>query len=178
MSRLLIWLFFATLSLILLLQLRGIDAPLAAVTPGGILAYELSFTAERARAILEVWRIAGVTESARVSLGVDVGFLLVYPWFFRHSVQLLRTPRFVMDGGRMHRVGGILGLVVLACTPLDLLENWALWQQIEHGASGTLAALAGGAASLKFALVLVTTLWCLVALSRRFVNPSPTSAHG
>ena len=178
MSRLLSWLFFATLSLILLLQLRGIDGPLSAVTPGGILAYEFAFTADRAKALLDVWRIAGVTESARVSLGVDVGFLLVYPWFFWWSVRLLRTPRFVVTGSLMHRAGGALGTAVLACTPLDAFENWCLWRMIEDGPSGTLALLAGVAASAKFVLVLVTALWCLLALSRRFVNPSPTSTHG
>jgi hypothetical protein len=172
MSRLLTWLFFATLSLILLLQLRGIDAPLSAVTPGGILAYELAFTADRAKAILDLWRIAGVTESARVSLGVDVGFLLVYPWFFWLSVRLLRIPRFVVSGSTMDRAGAVLGSAVLACTPLDAFENWALWRMIEDGPSGTLAMLAGVAASAKFVLVFATALWCLVALSRRFVNRS------
>ena len=178
MSRLLTWLFFATLSLILLLQLRGIDAPLSAVTPGGIVAYELAFTADHAKAILDVWRIAGVTESARVSLGVDVGFLLVYPWFFWWSVRLLRTPRFTATGSTMYRAGGVLGAAVLACMPLDAFENWCLWRMIENGPSGTMAMLAGVAASAKFALVLATALWCLVALSRRFVNSSPTPTHG
>jgi hypothetical protein len=178
MSRLLTWLFFATLSLTLLLQLRGIDAPLSAVTPGGIVAFELAFTADRAKAILDVWRIAGVTESARVGLGVDVGFLLVYPWFFWWSVRLLRTPRFVVTGSTMHRAGGVLGTAVLACTPLDAFENWCLWRMIEEGPSGPLAMIAGVAASIKFALVLSAVVWCLIALSRRFVNPSPTSSHG
>lgn len=178
MSRLLTWLFFATLSLILLLQLRGLDAPLAAVTPGGILAYEFAFTADRAKAMLDVWRIAGVTEQARVSLGVDVGFLLVYPWFFRWSVRVLRIPRFVVTGSTMDRAGGVLGAAVLACTPLDAFENWCLWRMLEDGATGTLALLAGISASLKFVLILMTALWCLVALSRRFVNPSHTPSHG
>ena len=78
----------------------------------------------------------------------------------------------------MDRAGGALGTAVLACTPLDAFENWCLWRMIEDGPSGTLALLAGVAASAKFVLVLATALWCLVALSRRFVNPSPTSSHG
>lgn len=178
MSRLLAWLFFATLSLILLLQLRGIDAPLVAVTPGGIVAYELAFTAERARAILEVWRIAGVTESARVSLGVDAGFLLVYPWFFRWSIRLLRRPGFSDAGTRFDAAGAKLATAVLACTPLDAAENWWLWRMIEQGPSGTLAALAGVAATLKFLLVTAATLWCLTALSRRLLHPPSSTSHG
>ena len=174
MSRLLTWLFFATLSLILLLQLRGIDAPLTAVTPGGIVAYELAFTAPRAGAMLDTWRIAGVTESARVSLGVDVGFLLVYPWFFWWSVRLLHTPRFVRAGSALDRLGARLGVAVLVCMPLDAIENWCLWRMIENGASAPQAALAGSAASLKFLLLLVTSVWCLVVLSRRFTHSAPS----
>ena len=178
MSRLLGWLFFATLSLILLLQLRGIDAPLVAVTPGGIVAFELAFTAARAQEILAVWQSAGVTESARVSLGVDVGFLLVYPWFFRWSVALLRRPRFSEPGTTSDRLGATLGGAVLACTPLDALENWSLWRMIETGPTSTLAALAGTAATIKFLLVLAATLWCLTALSKRLLRSSPSPTHG
>lgn len=178
MSRALVWLFFATLSLILLLQLRGIDAPLAAVTPGGIVAYELAFTAERARGILDIWRIAGVTEQARVSLGVDVGFLLVYPWFFRYTVRLLRTPGFSTPGTTFDRFGQTLGTAVLACLPLDALENGLLWHMLETGATSWGAALAGSAATLKFLLLLVTTFWCLAALSRRLTRSSSSPTHG
>lgn len=178
MSRLFAWLFFATLSLILLLQLRGIDAPLSAVTPGGIVAYELAFTAQRAREILDLWKISGVTESARVSLGVDVGFLLVYPWFFRWSIQLLRRPRFSDAGTTLDTVGVKLGTAVLACIPLDGLENWCLWRMIENGPSTSMAALAGVSASLKFLLVFAATLWCLTALSRRILHSPPTPSHG
>lgn len=178
MSRAFVWLFFATLSLILLLQLRGLDGPLAAVTPGGIVAYELAFTAERARGILDIWRIAGVTEQARVSLGVDVGFLLVYPWFFRYTVRLLRSPRFSTPGTTFDRLGQILETAVLACMGLDALENWLLWRMLETGATNSGAALAGGAATLKFLLVLLTTLWCLTALSRRLTRSSNSPTHG
>ncbi len=178
MSRLLTWLFFATLSLILLLQLRGLDAPLSAVTPGGIVAYELAFTADRAQAMLDLWRIAGVTENARVSLGVDVGFLLVYPWFFWWSVRLLRTPRIVATRSTIDRAGAALGAAVLACTPVDAFENWCLWRMIEDGASGTLALLAGVAATTKFLLVLTTAVWCLITLSQRVLNASRTPSQG
>lgn len=178
MSRLLAWLFFATLSLILLLQLRGIDAPLAAVTPGGIVAYELAFTAQRAREILDVWRIAGVTESARVSLGVDLGFLLAYPWFFWWSIRLLRRPGFSTPGTALDRVGARLLPGVLACMPLDAAENWCLWRMIETGPNASLAMLAGIAATIKFLLVLAAAGWCLVALSHRFVHSSSSRSHG
>lgn len=178
MSRALTWLFFATLSLILLLQLQGLDGPLSDVTRFGIVGYELAFTAERAAEILNSWRIAGVTEQARVSLGVDVGFLLVYPWFFFHSVRLVRGLSVAASGTRFDELGRWLGVAVLACTPLDAVENFLLWRMIETGATGTGAALAGLAATLKFLLIIATTLWCLTALSRRLTRSSSTPSHG
>jgi hypothetical protein len=165
--RIVSWLFFATLSLVLLLQLRGLDAPL--VTPDttwGILSYEFAFTVARAQVVLDAWKAAGALEAARVSLGVDGGFLLAYPLFFWSSIRLLR--RF--DGTRLDRLGHTVGAAVLACIPLDALENVLLWRMIDDGPSAASAALAGVAATLKFILILAASGWCLAALTRRFAR--------
>ena len=163
--RLFVWLFTATLSLILLLQLRGLDAPLhTPTTPWGIVGFELAFTAARAQAMIDAWRAVDAIETARVGLGVDMGFLLAYPWFFRSSITLLR--RAAADDA-MDRLGTWLARAVLACIPLDAIENVALWQQVSHEASPGLAALAGGMATLKFVLVLLAAAWCLAALGRQ-----------
>lgn len=182
MSRFLRWFFFASLSTILLLQLRGLDAPLrTAATPLGILSFEFAVTAARAAAMLDAWRAAGALDAARVSLGVDVGFLLVYPWFFRSTVQLLVAPAGTEAPRRgFTGMGHTLAAFVLFCTPLDLVENIALWRLVETvppaTPSGALAALAGVAATLKFLLVVATAAWCLVALSRRIGRTSSRPA--
>lgn len=161
------WLFFATLSMVLFLQLRGLGVPLVTPdTPWGIVSYELAFTTERAQRMLDAWRSAGALEAARVHLGVDGGFLLAYPLFFWSSVRLLRRA----DGSRFDQLGHTVGLAVLACIPLDALENVLLWRMIGTGATATSAALAGVAATLKFLLVLAATGWCLTALARRFIR--------
>jgi hypothetical protein len=166
------WLFLATLSLVLMVQLRLIDGPLTSPdTPWGIVGFELAFTEVRAAEMLSVWRSMGVTESALVSLGVDVAFLLVYPFMFRSLVQLLRRD----DGSAFQRLGTRLSAAVLACIPLDALENALLWRELVAGASSPLAAAAGVAASIKFLLVLVTAAWCVGALPKRLF-PRPT--HG
>jgi len=166
------WLFLATLSLVLLVQLRLIDGALMSPdTPWGIVGFELAFTQERAAAIIAVWRSMGVTESALVSLGVDVAFLLVYPFMFRSLVQLLRRD----DGSAFQRLGPPLSAAVLACIPLDALENALLWRELVAGASTPLAVTAGLAASLKFLLVLVTAAWCVGALPKRLF---PRPSHG
>lgn len=170
--RLFRWLFLATLSLVLMVQLRLIDGALASPdTPWGILGFELAFTRERAAAIIAVWASMGVTESALVSLGVDVVFLLVYPFMFRCLVQLLRRD----DSSGFQRLGASLAAAVLACIPLDALENALLWRELVAGASTPLAVTAGVAASIKFLLVLVTAVWCVGALSKRLF---PRPAHG
>jgi hypothetical protein len=169
------WLFLATLSLVLMVQLRLIDGALASPdTPWGIVGFELAFTRERAAAMIAVWRSMGVTESALVSLGVDVVFLVVYPFMFRRLVLLLRRD----DGSGFQQLGVRLSAAVLVCIPLDALENALLWRMLDAGASTPLALAAGVAASLKFLLVVVTAAWCGAALMRRFARGGWRSAVG
>jgi len=166
------WLFLATLSLVLMVQLRLTDGALTSPdTPWGIVGFELAFTQVRAANIISIWRSMGVTETALVSLGVDVAFLLVYPFMLRGLVQLLRRD----NGSTFQRVGARLATAVLLCIPLDALENALLWRELVAGASTPLAVAAGLAASVKFLLVLVTVAWCAGALVQRLL-PRPT--HG
>ncbi len=166
------WLFLATLSLVLVVQLRLIDGALTSPdTPWGIVGFELAFTQVRAAEMLSVWRSMGVTESALVSLGVDVAFLLVYPFMLRSLVQLLRRD----DGSDVQRIGAWLASAVLVCVPLDALENALLWRMLVAGASTPLALIAGAAATIKFLLVFLTVAWCAGALFRRLF---PRPAHG
>lgn len=162
--RLLTWAFCATLSAILMLQLRGLDEPLHTTdTPGGIVGYELAWSPSRAQPIIDAWRSADVIEAAKVSLGVDFVFLLAYPAFFFTSIGLLRRE----DGSRLDRIGAWLRPAVLACIALDATENVLLWRMLDTGASPVLTPLAALGATVKFALVIAAALWCLTALSRR-----------
>ena len=125
------WLFLATLSAILLLQLRGLDEPLRTPeTPRGIVGFELAGTRAEADRMLGAWRTAGVLEAAKVSLGVDMGFLLAYPFFLRSTVGLLRRR---VRPGRLARGGDWLARAVLVCGPLDLAENLLLWRMVDAG---------------------------------------------
>lgn len=170
--RFFVWLFLATLSLVLMVQLRLIDGALTSPdTPWGIVGFELAFTRVRAAEMLSVWDSMGVKDSALVSLGVDVAFLLVYPFMFRGLIQLLRRD----DGSDFQRVGARLATAVLACIPLDALENALLWRELVAGASTPLAVTAGLAASVKFLLVLLTVAWCVGTLLTRLF---PRPAHG
>lgn len=169
--RVLRWAFFATLSLILMLQLRALDSDLRLEqTPLGIVGYELAWSADRANEMLTVWRRNDVTETARVSLGIDFVFLLAYPLMFFTGARLLaRDPQHAFD-----RVGRLLAFVVLACIPLDALENVLLWRMITNGATDWPMHLATIAASAKFLVVLTVALWCVTAIVRRIITRSPS----
>ena len=161
--RLLTWLFFTTLSAILLLQLRGLDTPLRSDTaPLGIVSYELAWSAPRASAIIDAWRSSDAIEPAKVSLGVDFVFLLAYPLFFLYSMRLLRreTPHVIDQLGRA-------APWVLCCMPLDAGENLLLWHMLDAGASPWAAHLATVCATLKFLCVIAAAGWCVVAMAHR-----------
>ncbi len=156
--RLFTWLFLASLSLVLMVQLQLIDAPLRSPeTPYGIVGLELAFTAARAARMLAVWKSMDVLEAALVGIGVDLVFMVVYPFMLRSWVTLLRGDSRVCRA-------------VLVCIPLDAIENFALWRMIDSGASTSMALLAGIAASLKFVLLLLTVAYCVGVLFRRLFH--------
>jgi hypothetical protein len=157
------WLFLATLSAILLLQLRGLDEPLRTPeTPQGIVGFELARTRAEADRMLVAWRAAGALEAAKVSLGVDMGFLLAYPFFLRSTVGLLRRR---VRAGRLARGGDWLAHAVLLCVPLDLAENLLLWRMVDGGATAWGAGAAAACAGVKFLLVAAAVGWSLLALA-------------
>ena len=156
------WLFLATLSAILLLQLRGLDEPLRTPeTPRGIVGFELAGTRAEADRMLGAWRTAGVLEAAKVSLGVDMGFLLAYPFFLRSTVGLLRRR---VRPGRLARGGDWLARAVLVCGPLDLAESLLLWRMVDGGATAWGAGAAAACPGVKFLLVAAAAGWSLLAL--------------
>jgi len=171
--RILTWLFFATLSLILMLQLRSLDSELRLPdTPGGIVGYELAWSAARGNEIIATWRRNDVLETAKVSLGMDFVFLVAYPLMFFTAIRLLvRTPTASFD-----RMGVWVGRAVLLCIPLDAVENLLLWRMLDTGASNGLMHLATLSAAAKFLLVLVAALWCLAAIGRRLIGSRPARA--
>ncbi len=166
--RIITWAFLATLSLVLMVQLRGIDSDLRLPeTPNGIVTYELAWSGTGAATVIDVWRSAGVIEQAKVSLGVDFAFLLAYPLMFAVGAALLArktTP------DRFDRVGQTLSRAVLCCIPLDATENIVLWRMLDHGASSLLAHIATVCAVIKFALVIATALWSVAAIGRRVMS--------
>jgi hypothetical protein len=126
----------------------------------GIVRLQLAATAGTAQTILDAWRGAGALDGAWLNTQIDFAFLLAYPPAFALACRELARRRHSRFGVR-------LSIAVLACTPLDALENLALMHMLAHGASDVAAGLATACAVPKFALVGIAIAYCVSALLRR-----------
>ena len=168
------WTFFATLSLILWLQMRGLNESLTTPdTPLGLVGYEIAWSATRATSIVDAWRSQSLLETAKVRLGLGFAFLLAYPLMLRTGATLLlRLP----PANAFDRFGQVIRRAVLLCMPLDVVSNLALWRMLDHGATPSVVHLASISAVVRFVLVIGTTLWCLAAIVRKFIMRRPAQA--
>lgn len=153
----------------LLRRLGVLDEALTnCAAPLGIISLQLAGDQANAAAILQSWARPEALAAARQSLEVDWLFLLAYPATLALACRLLSAG---LDDD-LAGVGRRLTWAVLACAPLDALENLALWAMLQGGADPFLAAAASLCASLKFGLVFLALAFlstCLLArLRRRF----------
>ena len=116
--------------------------------PKGIVSFELAGNLERSEAIIQSWS-EQVRSVAMLIQGFDYLYLLIYPaWLSLSSIML-----GAMLGGRWQSAGLVTGWAVLLAAPLDAVENYALIQQLMHGAAAGSAQLALWCAAAKFALI-------------------------
>ena len=135
---------------------RNLVSPVA---PNGIISFELAGSLERSEAILQSWS-EHARSAALLIQGFDYLYLFVYPaWFSLAALSL--GARL---GGRWQSAGLVTGWIVLVATPLDAIENYALIQQLLHGAGAWLAQLALWCALAKFALLAIATVFLLLAM--------------
>lgn len=151
----------------LLHRLGEIDRQLTnCAAPLGIISLQLAGDQATAAAILQSWAQAGATQAARDSLRVDTLFLLVYPVTLALACRLLAGGL----GDGLTRAGRRVSWAVLACAPLDAMENLALSAMLTRGADPFLASAASLCAGIKFGLVFLALGFlstCLLARPRR-----------
>ena len=119
--------------------------------PNGIISFELAGSLERSEAIIQSWS-EQVRSVAMLIQGFDYLYLIIYPAWLSLAAILLAA----LLGGRWQSAGMLTGCVVLVAAPLDAVENYALIQQLLHGAAAGPAQLALWCALMKFALVTVS----------------------
>lgn len=140
------------LSLVLLIALRILDAPLRTTfAPRGIVSFELAKDADASRQILDSWN-AEAKMHAALSLGLDYLFLIVYAVFISLAcVQVGQSLRH--RSPLLARLGEILAWSQFLAAILDAIENAALISLLFHSKGLWWPAVARGCALIKFTIV-------------------------
>jgi hypothetical protein len=142
------------------------------MAPYNILDYEFAWTPERAAEMFAAWGEAG-QRAARTSLVVDFGFMPAYALLLAclalneaRLARRLSTPLRVQAAGRL---GWWPAALPFGAWVLDAIENLALMRALAQAAQPPAAplAVAGTAATVKFALLAVCTVYIVGAWAAR-----------
>jgi hypothetical protein len=156
--------FLAVLAVFLVITLQGksLRHPLVR---GGIVSFELARTTARVREILGAWEAAGKA-AARLNLGIDFAFILVYaPWMYLAVAWAQHQWRGVWPAAAW--VGWFLAFGQLVAGTLDVVEDVLLLQILGRSDPGTARPRwAARAARLKFSLLGAGLLYLAAGLVR------------
>jgi len=160
---------FLALALICMVVFMFIlDPPLrTALSPLGIISFELAWTVPAVSAILGGWDYVASLHAA-FGLGFDFLFMLGYGLAIGLGT-LLASRRM---GKRFSELGKWLGWGVIAAVLFDIIENILLFVIMTRGNYPPYALFASLAASLKFVFILLGIVYSLMGL---FVRQQPRS---
>jgi len=148
----------AALTLVLLASsawLLSMDGELVSPeAPNGIVSYELAGSLAASDAILQSWSERAKSTALLVQ-GFDYLYLFVYPAWFALGAARLGAAL----GGAWGSIGSVTSWSVLGAAPLDAIENYALIEQLLHGATALHSRLAWWCAVPKFALVVLAAVF-------------------
>jgi hypothetical protein len=130
--------------------------------PYGIISFELTGHIHGAAAILQSWS-PQAREWAMWIQGLDSLYIIVYPAWLSLAAAMLAARL----GTGWRSVGLAVSWLVLACTPLDAVENHALVQQLTQGPDAGYAELARWCAIPKFVLAAVAASFLILAAATR-----------
>ena len=161
-------LFLALALICLLVFFFVLDPPLrTALSPLGIVSFELAWTVETASAIMGAW---DYPTSLYAAFGLGFDFLFMLSYACAVGLGTLWAARRM--GARLSDLGKWLGWGVLLAALLDALENIFLFTIMTRGNYPPFALLASIVASLKFLLLFCGICYALMGL---FVRQRPRS---
>jgi hypothetical protein len=169
--RVFIVLLLFTLAVVVGLSIQGYRLKTPAA-PCGIISFELAGTRAAADLMVTSWSPphCDVRDDAFINLGVDYLFLFLYPLAISLACHLTarRDQKFAR---RTWIVGAILSWLVLAATPLDATEDYALIKVLKTSSGDFWPALARWCAIPKFGFILIglgyLATWSVLDLQRR-----------
>jgi hypothetical protein len=154
-----LWL-FGGIAVVAFAVLSAIDLRLMEGGAPGIVPFEVAFSSERAREVLDEWGSEG-RAFAVASLLVDYVFILGWALFLSLACILAAARQ---RAGRLARLGAAGAWAALLAGLCDALEDAALLGVIASDGDRPLPLVAGIFASAKFLLLGMTLLYLVVAL--------------
>lgn len=159
----------ATATLALAAWLGAIDRTLQGPgSEGGILGLELCRTVEACGAQLAAIEARGASEVLAFSLGLDYLFLLAYSSAIAAALAFLGARR----PNGLSRAVGVLAWAQWIAAGLDAIENYALWQMLQHGPAAPWPVIATASAIPKFAIIAIGLLGVIALGIAGLVRPA------
>jgi len=149
---------------ILFVVLAIVDEAIKASGGPGIIAFELAGTTERAAEILGHWGQDG-RAAARVSLGIDFVYLVVYGVFLTLAVLELRDVARARGWAAYARPGAVVALLPGVAAACDVVEDIGLWLMVEGEGTAHIPPFATGFALAKFVALAVVAIYLLAGLA-------------
>jgi hypothetical protein len=152
------------------IAIGAVNQPLTTdAAPDGIITLELAGTPAEASRIVDEWAREGALDEAGVSLGLDFLYMPLYAALLAGIVVAVnRRPRW--------RIGSAVAWAPFIAAALDVVETVALVRVVDDPSVDGWAAVARAFALGKFALLIVTVLFVVVAGAAGLVQRSGREA--
>jgi hypothetical protein len=161
-------------ALVLLAVLGVLDGELQDTGGPGIIEFELAYTSDRAREILEQWGSDG-RDAAYVSLILDYVYIVAWALFFSLACVAVAARQW---RERWARTGVAVAWLALIAGVCDMVEDAALMATIASDGAQPWPLVGGLFATVKFALIAVAIVYILAGLMAARGGPRPVSAGG
>jgi hypothetical protein len=141
-------------------------------TPHGIIDFEFAATPERAKAMVEAWKKAGLTDNVRPNV-VEIDSQFIWRYAAALILGCLWAKRsFCWTAGRFSKwwigLGAALAVMSALAAALDFAENFAMMRTFDALEAGTdpriWPAIATVCALPKFVFVIAGSLYILVGI--------------
>jgi hypothetical protein len=133
----------------------------------GIVGFEVAGSQDRATEILGEWGGQGI-DAARASLWIDYAYIAAYTTFLFLAAVATRELAEARGWRRMAAFGAVAPWLAVAGGAFDAVEDAGLLLALDGNGGAFAPRLAQICASLKFALLAVTTVYLLAGLLLRF----------
>ncbi len=134
-------------------------------TPLGILDLEFSYNTTKALEVVSAWKaiaLKDVIKTAKINTWLDFIFIFFYAGLFFLLCKKLKNT--YQETTIFYKAGIWLGYSAIVAGALDIIENFCMLQTLNGNIQSTLTLITTICASIKFILVIVVLLYCLLAL--------------